>query len=318
MRQAGRYLPEYQALRKKHTFWELMRTPKLAKEVTLQPIRRYGMDCAILFCDILVVLDAMGLEVSYGDKGPVISPLVQNSKDLTNIKTTCGNACFDYVGEIIELLCQELHPHTGVIGFAGAPFTLAAYMLEGGPAKNVNQLKSIAYNKSEFFEEVISRIAQVVADLLRLQIKAGADVIQLFDTWAWHLSPDDYQTLALPYTKMVFERLADLETPKILYIRNAAGHLEDAASSGCDLLSVDSSIRLADARKRLDSNIGLQGNLDPAFLTAAPKEIEKKVEQMIKDSRGAGYIVNLGQGLNPDSPIEGVAAFVEAVKNWKR
>jgi len=316
MRQAGRYLPEYQAVRAEHSFWEMVRSPKLAAEVTLQPVRRFGMDAAILFSDILVIPDALGLEVRYTEGGPVIEPLVRTRQDVQRLAPVEAEAAFDYIGEAIERLCDELHPDTAVLGFAGAPFTLAAYLVEGGPSKSTYRLKQMAYQDPQTFDDLCTRVADAVAGLLALQIRAGADMVQLFDTWALHLSPEDYERLALPYTRRVFEQIAGLDAPLTLYVRNAAGHLEAAAGSGCQILSVDTSIRLAAARARLPEAIGLQGNFDPALLTAPAETIRIEVERAIR-AAGDGYIVNLGQGLVPATPIEGVAAFVQAVKEYR-
>jgi uroporphyrinogen decarboxylase len=317
MRQAGRYLPEYRELRAKHSFWEMVRTPELAVEATLQPLRRYHMDAAILFCDILVVQDAMGLDVRYEEGGPVIRPLIREASDLEHLRPVRAEQAFDYVGQTIERLCEALHPDTAVLGFAGAPFTLAAYMVEGGPSRSLNRLKALAYREPDLFDSICTRIADVVADLLALQIRAGADMVQLFDTWAWHLNPEDYERFALPYTQRVFERLAGLGAPRTLYLRNAAGHLEAAARSGCEVLSIDTSIRIGAARARLPDTIGLQGNFDPALLTADPTLIRKRVQATIRALRGSGYVVNLGQGLVPETPVEGVEAFVRAVQEWE-
>jgi uroporphyrinogen decarboxylase len=316
MRQAGRYLPEYQAIREKHSFWEMVRTPALATEVTLQPIQRYGMDAAILFSDILVVPDALGLEVRYTDTGPVIEPLVRTKEDVERLAPVEADSAYAYMGEAIERLCAELHPDRAVLGFAGAPFTLAAYLVEGGPSKSTYRLKQMAYQAPEVFDGLCSRVADAVADLLALQIRAGADMVQVFDTWAVHLSPADYERLALPYTQRVFEKIAGLGTPATLYLRNAAGHLEAAATSGCSILSVDTSIRLADARRRLPDSVGMQGNFDPALLTAPAETIRAEVHAGI-EAAGLGYIVNLGQGCVPATPVEGVAAFVRAVQEYR-
>jgi uroporphyrinogen decarboxylase len=318
MRQAGRYLPEYQTLRSRHTFWEMVRTPELAVEATLQPVRRYPVDAAILFCDILVALDAMGIEVRYENGGPVLSPQVRSAEQLAALKVVDPSIAFGYVSKAIEKLCREVHPERAVIGFAGAPFTLAAYMVEGGPARNVAVLKALAYNDPRLYEAIAGRIAGVVIDLLRMQVKAGADVVQLFDTWTAHLSPDDYKTLALPYARQVIAGLADLHVPVILYVRNAAGLLEEAGASGCHVLSIDGTVRLSDARTRLDARIGLQGNFDPALLHAPADFIRRAVRTAVDATHGTGYIVNLGQGVMPDTPVEGVSAFVNAVTGEDR
>ena len=310
MRQAGRYLPEYREVRARHTFWEMVRTPALAAEVTFQPIRRYGMDAAILFSDILVVPDAMGITVKYDDGPPKLSPLVRGVADLKLLKTVKADEAFAYVGEAMQLLCKELHPQTAVIGFAGAPFTLAAYMVEGGPSKDVHDLKVMALKEPGLYAEIAGRITDVVIDLLKLQVRAGADVVQVFDTWALHLSPDQYAELALPYTRRVVSEVSTLGVPVIAYARNAAGLLDEVARTGCQVISVDNTIRLTDARRRLDPKIGLQGNLDIALLSGPADVIKATVRAM----KGTPYIVNLGHGVVPETPTEGVAAFVDAVR----
>ncbi len=314
MRQAGRYLPEYAQLRASHSFWEMVRTPSLAAEVTLQPIRRFGMDAAILFSDILIALAALGIKIKYEDGGPSISPRTRSVADLHALREVDPYQAFDYVGEAVERVRQELHPQTAVIGFAGAPFTLAAYLVAGGPSKDVYELKVLASREPRLYTDLAGRIAEVVAGLLRLQARAGVDALQIFDTWSLHLSPEDYAELALPYTARVIASLADLKVPIILYVRNAAGHLGAAAGSGCQVLSVDGSIRLTEARARLASNIALQGNFDPALLAAPAERIRARVREAIAALDGTGYIVNLGQGVMPETPLEGVAAFVNAVR----
>lgn len=316
MRQAGRYLPEYQDVRRTRGFWDVVRAPSLAAEVTLQPLRRFQMDAAIIFSDILIVLDAMGVEVTYRPGGPLITPLVREELDLTRLREVNPARDFAYLARAIEQVTHELHPEKAVLGFAGAPFTLAAYLVEGGAGKNVSQLKALAYNKPELYATLASRIAEVVAGLLALQIDAGVDAVQIFDTWAGHLSPEDYETLALPYVRTIVSRLASRGTPLILYLRNAAGHLEAAARSGVDVISLDHSISLAEAVRRVGDKVALQGNLDPAELAGPPERIARRVGEMIAATQGTGHIVNLGQGLTPDTPIEGVAAFVEAVRRW--
>ncbi len=315
MRQAGRYLPEYRALRQAHSFWAMVRTPELAVEATLQPIRRFGMDAAILFSDILIVLAAMGVTVRYTEEGPVISPHVHTREGLAALHPVAAEEAFDYVDKAVRGLVEKLHPETTVIGFAGAPFTLAAYLVEGGPSKHVDRLKALAYSDPELYDAIATRVADVVADLLVLQARAGADAVQLFDTWAWHLAPDDYRELALPYTRSVVEKVrAASSVPVILYLRNAAGHLEEVATAGGNVLSLDGSIRLTDACRRLPSGIAVQGNLDTALLAGPASRIRAAVAAGLEATRGRGWIVNLGQGLTPQTPIEGVEALVAAVR----
>ncbi len=314
MRQAGRHLPEYNKLRGEHSFWEMVRTPELAAEVTLQPVRRYGMDAAVVFSDILIVLEAMGAEVRFETGGPVIAEPVVTRDALERLHRVDAGSAFGYLDTTLRILAGELHPRTALIGFAGAPFTLAAYLVEGRSSRDVRNLKALAYNDPALARDILTSLAEAVTELLLMQVLAGADVVQIFDTWAAYLSPEDYETLSLPYNRMIVERLQEAGVPVILYLRNAAGHLEAAATSGCDVLSVDASLRLAEARRRLPATIGLQGNLDPAELLGPTGRIRDRVREMVEASAGGGYVVNLGQGVTPDVPIAGVEALVSAVQ----
>lgn len=315
MRQAGRHLPEYNELRGTYGFWDMVRTPELAAAVTLQPIRRYGMDAAVVFSDILIVLEAMGARVRFvNGRGPVVDEPVNTRAALERLRPVDAEEAFGYLAQALRILARELHPETALIGFAGAPFTLAAYLVEGRSSRDVRTLKALAYNDPRLASDILTRLAHVVGDLLLLQIRAGADVVQLFDTWAGYLSPEDYRDLSLPWTRAIVERLQETGVPVILYLRNAAGHLEAAAETGCHVLSVDSSLRLADARRRLPASVGLQGNLDPAELLGPPERIRRRVRSLIDDATGGGYVVNLGQGVTPDVPIAGVEALVSAVR----
>jgi len=315
MRQAGRHLPEYNELREQHGFWDMVRTPELAAAVTLQPVRRYGMDAAVVFSDILIVLEAMGAGVRFvNGRGPVIDEPVNNRAALERMRPVVAEQDFGFLAETLGILGRELHPDTALVGFAGAPFTLAAYLVEGQSSRDVRNLKALAYNDPQLARDIFDRLTRVVSDLLLLQVRAGVDVVQLFDTWAGYLSPEDYRELSLPWTRAIVERLRETGVPVILYLRNAAGHLEAAAESGCQVLSVDSSLRLADARRRLPASVGLQGNLDPAELLGPPERIRRRVRSLIDDAAGGGYVVNLGQGVTPDVPIAGVEALVSAVR----
>jgi uroporphyrinogen decarboxylase len=318
MRQAGRYLPEYRELRKLHEFWEMMRDPELAAEVTMQPVRRFGVDAAILFSDILIVLDAMGVEVRYKKGGPVIHPLINDESGVTRLETVDADKQFAYLAETIDRLTDQLHPQAGLIGFTGAPFTLASYLIQKGPSKDLTALKKLATKRPEVYREILERICDVVVDLLRLQARAGADMLQIFDTWSGKLNLEEYQELAQPYSQRVIERLTDLKIPVTLYIRNAGELAKAAASTGCRVLSIDNTISIGEARAQLGNGLALQGNYDPARLKGDPAVIRQEVQAMIDSVHGSGLIVNLGQGLTPDTPVVGVEAFVTAVKEWSQ
>jgi len=314
MRQAGRYLPEYREIKKDHSFWDIVRSPNLAFEVSMQPLNRFEVDAAIVFSDILIVLDSMGASVSYDDGGPSICPLVRHYGDCVRLSPVDATMAFDYVGDTVRALAHRLHPDKAVIGFAGAPFTLASYLVEQGPNRSLENILTMYTEQRSLYEEIIAQISDVIVDLLALQVEAGADVVQIFDTWAGKLDLDQYVDMALPAVKRVIERTRKLGVPVILYSRNSKHLLEAAASSGCDVLSIDSSLSLEEARARLGPDLPLQGNMDPAILKKPADEIKNTVAEMIRAMEGTGYIVNLGQGLVPDIPVEGVEAFVDAVR----
>ncbi len=313
MRQAGRYLPEYRAVRKEHSFWEMVRTPELAVEVTLQPLRRFALDATIIFCDILVIPEAMGAGVQYKPGGPRMDNPFQGEDDLLRLDEVRVDQQLGYVADAVRLLCEKVQQDKAVIGFAGAPLTLAAYLVEGGPSKDLRKLKALAYREPDQAQRLLSGLADKVADLLRLQVEAGADIVQVFDSWAGLLCPDDYRALALPAVKRVFERIEDLDVPKVLYLRGAASHLLDAATAGADILSIDQTIRLDHARRLLGPDVVLQGNLDAAHLLGPRERIRREVRDMCAQVDGEGWICNLGQGLVPDIPPAGVEAMVDAV-----
>ena len=313
MRQAGRYLPEYREVRAKHSFWEMVRTPELAVEVTLQPLRRYAVDAAIVFSDILVVPEAMGAGVVYGKGGPTMTRPFEGEDDIARLADVDVAHSLSYVGGAVRLLSEHIHPELALYDFAGAPLTLAAYMVEGGPSKDLRNLKALAYRDPDMARRLLFGLADKVADLLRLQVEAGADVIQVFDSWAGLLTPDDYSALALPAVRRVFARVADLPVPKVLYLRGAASHLTKAATAGADVLSIDQSIRLDHARALLGPEVPLQGNMDAAELLGPHDRIRCQVQDQAAQTGGRGWIANLGQGLVPDIPPDGVKAYVDAV-----
>ena len=313
MRQAGRYLPEYLELRSRHEFWEILRSPELALEVARQPLRRFELDAAIVFSDILVPLDAMGAGVAY-DGPPTVGRPFEGAADLARVEGARVARDCAYVGEAVARLAEAEGSERAVIGFAGAPLTLAAYLVEGGPAQDLRRLKGMAYRDPALVDALLAALAEAAADLLLLQVEAGADVVQIFDSWANKLSPDDYERLALPPARRVVERVRAAGVPVALYVRGAASHLEAAASSGCDVLSIDASVRMGEARRRLPGGPTLQGNLDPAELLGPAARIRARLHAMVEDAGRTGLVVNVGQGLTPDIPVAGVEAFVRAAR----
>ncbi len=313
MRQAGRYLPEYRELRARHEFWDMVRTPELAVEVTLQPLRRMAVDAAIVFCDILVIPEAMGAGVRYGDGGPVLERPFRDAEDLERLADVDVERDVGYLAEAVRGLCAEVHPDRAVIGFAGAPLTLAAYLVEGGPSRDLRHLKALAYRRPDLARDLLAGLADKVVDLLRMQVRAGADLVQVFDSWAGLLSPDDYRELALPAVRRVMRGLERSGVPRVLYLRGAASHLPAAATAGAEVLAIDQSLSLSDARRIVGPGVALQGNLDPAELLGPEERIRRRVAAMIDAAGEGGYVVNLGQGVVPDLPVAGVEAFVDAV-----
>lgn len=315
MRQAGRYLEEYQAVRKDHDFLTMCRTPALAAEVTLQPLRRYDMDAAVIFSDILVVPEAMGQEVTYPEGGPKLAPMIRSAADLASLKTFDPSVSLDYVAEALRLVRADFGDEKALLGFAGAPYTLATYMVEGGGSKHQTETKRLAFTDPALLDALLERLADAVAAFLRVQIEAGADAVQIFDTWAGDLAPPEFARIALAPAKRVVDALSDTGTPVIYYVNGIAAHLEAAASTGAQVLGIDWRMDLGEVRRRLGPGIALQGNLDPLALLAPPAEIRARVRAIHDSLEGTGgHIFNLGHGILPFIPVEGVGAFVDAVK----
>lgn len=312
MRQAGRYLPEYQEIKSGRDFWTLVRSPELAAEVTLQPVRRFAVDAAIVFCDILVIPDAMGLSVSYGSGGPRLSRLVGTMHDVESLAEVDARAQLGYLADTLRLVRDRLEGQA-LVGFAGAPFTLAAYMVEGRASPELAGIKRLAYNEPAVLETLLGRLVEAVADLLAMQVEAGADVVQVFDTWAGRLSPEDYERWALPCTREVVDRIRGRGVPVVLYVNGAAGKLDLLARTGVDVLSVDARVRLRDARARLGKGVALQGNVDPVRLLGPLDEVRRSVSRAVAQTGGRGHVVNLGHGVLPATPPAAVEVFVDQV-----
>lgn len=317
MRQAGRTLPEYRALKEKHDFKELMSTPELAAEVTLQPVRRFPFDAAIIFSDILVVPEAMGLELGFSPK-LYLSPAVRSRSDVEALRVAGAADSLRYVADAIELVKSQLGDGKALLGFAGAPYTVASYMIEGGGSKSYSRLKSLMYREHAVFDALLGAVADVTTEYLLMQVEAGVDAVQLFDSWAGELSPQDYRMYALPYVQRIVGQIQQTGTPVIYYVNGIGNILESANKSGAKILGIDWRISLTDVRKRLGKGVIVQGNLDPGLLFANPDEIRKRTFTMIDETGGKGHIVNLGHGVAPETPLTGIAEFVGAVVDWKR
>jgi uroporphyrinogen decarboxylase len=313
MRQAGRYLPEYRAIRAKADFLTLCKTPELAAEVTLQPVRIVGVDAAILFADILLPLEAMGAELLFvkGD-GPTFPHPVRTREDIDKLRTPDVEETLGYVFDAMRLVRRELDGQVPVIGFGGTPWTLAAYLVEGGGSKHFEHLLAWSYGDPESLAVLLDRIADTSIAYLRGQIAAGAQALQLFDTWGGVLDLQRWRSLALPPLQKIVDALQDT-VPLIYYINGGSHLLEGIHELKVDVLSVDWRQPLSKIRQTVGARV-LQGNFDPAALLAPIPEIERRVAALIEDGRGGGHIVNLGHGILPMTPVDHAKAFVEAAK----
>jgi uroporphyrinogen decarboxylase len=313
MRQAGRYLPEYRELRERVDFLTLCKTPELAAEATLQPLRRFALDAAIMFSDILIPVEAMGCPMTF-DPGPRLATPVRTRAQVDALRTPPMAEAVPFVGETLMRLRGELAGQVPVIGFAGAPFTLAAYLVEGRGHEGFGEVKRLMFTEPATLTALLEKLSDAMADYLNFQIRSGAQAVQLFDSWAGILSPDDYRRFALPAVRRVIERLERDRVP-VLYFAPAAGHLlEDGLATGADVLGVCWRTPLDEARRRTAGRVALQGNLDPYALFAPPERVRARADQVLDLAGDApGHIMNLGHGILPGTPIASVHALIEAV-----
>jgi uroporphyrinogen decarboxylase len=312
MRQAGRYLPEYRAMREKHSFLEVCKTPDLAAEVSLQPFHRLGVDAIIVFSDILIVAEAMGLPLDVPDSGPVLGNPVHNASDVDRLRLFDPNEATRFLGDAIRAICRSAGPTVPVLGFAAAPWTLACYMVEGQTRGELVKIKQMLYTAPDLLRALLDKIARATAPYLRAQIEAGAAAVQLFDTWAGELSQDEYDAFALPATQRVIEEVRKSAAPVILYSKGTSHLLSSLAKSGADVLSVDWRIPLDEARRVVGHRIALQGNVDPRILLTREDIAAGAARAAISQTAGRGHILNLGHGILPNSPVEIAQAFVRA------
>ncbi len=314
MRQAGRYMAEYRALRAKHSILELCKTPELAAQVTLQPIDRFPLDAAIIFADILLPLEPMGLSLEFAaGEGPVIHNPVRNQADVERLNVIDGGE-LDYVAEAIRQARRALNGRVPLIGFAGAPFTLASYAIEGGSSRNYLLTKQLMYNEPKAWHQLMDKFARVITGYLRRQIKAGAQAIQLFDSWVGCLSVGDYVEYVMPHVQLIFEGLKREGVPMIHFGTGTSAMLPQMREAGGDVIGIDWRIHLDEAWATVGHDVAVQGNLDPLTLFAPLHEIERRVEDILRRAGGRpGHIFNLGHGILPTTPIEHVAATIDMV-----
>lgn len=318
MRQAGRYMKVYRELRDRYpSFRDRSEKPELAIEISLQPFRAFQPDGVILFSDILTPLPGMGIPFDIIEsRGPIIDPPIRTWDQVKQVRPLVPDESLPFIREILQSLRQEVGNQATVLGFVGAPWTLAAYAIEGKSSKDYSVIKSMAFNEPAMLHEFLGKLADSIATYVRYQIDCGAQVIQMFDSWAGHLSPQDYDTFALPYQKRVFEQVKAThpETPLILYISGSAGVLERMGQTGVDIVSVDWTVDMADARQRLGYEIGVQGNVDPGVLFGSKDLIRDRILDTIRKAGRGKHILNLGHGILPNTPEENAAFFFETAK----
>ena len=320
MRQAGRYLPEYRATRERAgSFLALCTTPDLACEVTLQPLARFRLDAAILFSDILTIPHAMNLGLDFeSGEGPRIARPVQTAADIARLGVPDPERELRYVMDAVRLVRRELGGRVPLIGFAGSPWTVATYMVEGGSSKTFGAIKGLMYGAPRDLRRLLAILADATGTYLNAQIAAGAQAVMIFDTWGGVLTPSTYREFSLEYMNRIVEGLArehdGRRVPVILFTKGGGAWLEDMVASGCDALGVDWTTDLSDARRVCGDRVALQGNLDPAVLYAQPTQIRDRVAQVLASyGAGHGHVFNLGHGIHPDVPPESALAMVEAV-----
>jgi len=316
MRQAGRYLPEYMALREKTAFIDLCKTPELACEVTLQPIRRYGFDAAILFSDILIPLEGMGAPFRFDEGGPKMESAVRSEAQIAALRVVDPLEHTGYVAEAIELIKSELGGRTPLIGFAGAPLTLASYMIEGGGSKDFAHLKSMLYSRPDLLRDLLDKLADQILDYLRMQISAGVDAVQLFDTWGGILHPQDYEAVVMPGIRKILGGLEGT-VPRVYFLKGSAPFIDMVKTLPADAYGLDWTLDLAEAAQRLGRPV--QGNLDPLVLLGSHEEIRRRALEICRRGDAApGHVFNLGHGILPQTPLDAVEVLVETVQSYKR
>ncbi len=319
MRQAGRYLPEYRELKARSSFLEMVRTPELAMEVTLQPLRRFALDAAILFSDILVIPEALGQPYSFRDTGGIAMGFRLETRaqvDALLAPETVPER-LTYVGETLRRLRRELGDNKALLGFGGSPWTLATYMVEGGSSEDFERIKLLFYTDRALFDALLEKLTASLIAYFRMQIEAGADAIQIFDSWGGIIAGPDYEAASLKWIRRIIDALPR-DFPIILYAKGTAPHLTDQAFSGARVISVDWTCDLVITRRNLPANIALQGNLDPLLMQTTPEIVRREASRLLESMRGtSGHIFNLGHGITPRAKVECMETLVETVTGWR-
>ena len=318
MRQAGRALPEYRALKEKHSFLEMVQTPELAAEVTLQPVRRFGMDAAILFSDILVVPEALGQTYRFGEKGGIqMDFTIESAKDIAKLDPSAVTERLQYIAKALPLVRSELGDRTAMLGFAGAPWTLANFMLEGGSAREFTKAKSLFHADPKLFSLLFDKLTSAVTASLQLQIDAGVDAVQIFDSLGGILAANIYERASAQWITKIIAGLRG-NVPVIVFGRGVHGSWDALLRTGASALSVDWTLRLAEVRARLPEQVAVQGNLDPFLLTTSPALVASETTVILEGMRGTkGHIFNLGHGVPPNAKLECIESLVTTVRNFR-
>lgn len=315
MRQAGRYMPEYRHLRKSHSILQLCKNSDLAAQITMQPVETLNVDAAIIFADLLLPVEPMGMKLEFlAGEGPSLTPRIRSLSQIEALNTHNG-ADLGYVPEAIAIVKRELNGRVPVIGFVGAPFTLASYMIEGGGSRHYAQTKRLMYEEPAAWNQLLSKIVDVLAPYAIAQVEMGADAIQVFDSWVGALSPGDYERYVLPHSKRLISTIQGTEAPVIHFGTGAGSYLDLLHKAGAEVLGLDWRVRLDEAWASLNYATAVQGNLDPLVLFAPLKEIRCHVKDVLRRAAGRpGHIFNLGHGILPETPVEKVKAVVEMVR----
>ncbi|CAM2066836.1 uroporphyrinogen decarboxylase [Sulfidibacter corallicola] len=318
MRQAGRYLPEYREIRAKHSFLEMCGQPEVVREVTLQPIRRFDMDAAIIFSDILLPLTPMGLQLRFAQgEGPVIDNPITTEADVAALRDPDFSKEMDFLAEALKITRAELSKDKALLGFCGAPFTLACYAIQGHGGGNFDYVRRWIYSNQATFRALMKKFTLMTVEYLKMQVAAGANAVQIFDSWGGALSAYDYLQFVFPYVKKIIERTSMLGVPRILFVKNASHFRSFLRTSEAEVIGLDWTMPMEESRNILGEDYAIQGNLDPMILFADKDYVVRRTKAMLEVNYGKpGYIANLGHGIHKETPIEHVAAFVETVKTF--
>ncbi|KAF0140679.1 MAG: uroporphyrinogen decarboxylase [Stygiobacter sp.] len=320
MRQAGRYLPEYRAVRKKSDFITMCKTPELASEVTIQPVDLIGVDAAIIFSDILVIPEAMGMKLEMIEsKGPKLYDPIRKASDIDKLKTIDAVKDLKYVLDAVSMTKRELNGRVPLIGFAGSPWTLMTYMVEGGGSKSFSEIKKFIYNQPEAAHKLLDKIADAVAEYLSAKIEAGANAVQIFDTWGGLLSPADFEEFSLSYIEKIISQIKRKDEPVIVFAKGVHYKLNKLAESGADVIGLDWTMDLGKVRNKIGKKVALQGNLDPTVLYGSEEKIRTEAVNVLKSfGKHKGHIFNLGHGILPDVSPAKAKFLVDVVKEESR